>query len=639
MKPLPLLALLALAGLGAGRADDLPPMKFNDVREVAPGVFFRYSSISATDETVPFGGSNNIWVVFQDYVLVVDANFPKEAGDVIAAIRKTTDKPIRYVLDTHHHGDHAYGNAVWAKEGATVVAQRHCFNALTTTGPQEFKEAGQGPTGRKDVAASYLKAPSLVFDDLLVFDDGTQRVELRHFGHAHTRGDAVAYLPKHHILCTGDACVNGAFNYMGHCDSASWIRCLEGMEQLDVRLICPGHGPVAGKDLLGRQKRYFQELRQQVQAGIDAGKPLADVLAGIEMPWYKEWTGKDAKLNKDNVEHVYKELTGQIVPAELVEDLGLKASTGYSKAAAGWAAPKRIVVPNLPPARLEELKRVAPEVSFVVARTAAEAAEAAADADAVLGFSDAAVVKAAAKAKWLQVTDARLLGAAGMGLAGRGVTLTDLRQADAGPTADHFVAMLLALTGHPDKGPAGAARPGDLQGRMAAVVGLDAVGREVARRLRAFGVRTVAVDAAGTERPETVFGLAEPDRLPEVLKAADVVVVVAPVAGLPTPILGAAVVGQIKAGAVVLTADRALVDLGALQKALEGKRLGGVGLDFASGEPLPSDHPFWRMPQVMMTPRPVGALLATDGRAWRLWRENVRRFAVGEPLLGVIHGP
>src|SRR5262245_17370689 len=111
---LPFVCLLVFsAPLAAG--GDLPKMKFNDVREVAPGVFFRYSAISATDKSVVFGGSNNIWVVFNDYVVVFDANFPKEAGDVIASIKKTTDKPIRYVVDSHHHGDHAYGNAVFAQ--------------------------------------------------------------------------------------------------------------------------------------------------------------------------------------------------------------------------------------------------------------------------------------------------------------------------------------------------------------------------------------------------------------------------------------------------------------------------------------------------------------------------------------------
>jgi cyclase len=286
-----------------------PDMKFNDVREVAPGVFFRYASISATDPAVVFGGCNNTWVVFKDFVAVIDANFPKEAGDVLAAVKKTTDKPVRYVLDTHHHGDHAYGNGVWSAAGAKIVGQTQCARLLRVNGPKQWEDAAKG---RRDIADSQLKQVDVPFDDEYALDDGTQRVEFKFLGHAHTAGDAVAYLPGHKILCTGDACVNGAFNFMGHSDSASWVRCLEKMERLDVDLVCPGHGPPAGKDVLGRQKRYFQELRAQVKKGIDAGQAVAEVTAAIDMPWYKEWTGKEAKANKDNVDHVFKELTGKI---------------------------------------------------------------------------------------------------------------------------------------------------------------------------------------------------------------------------------------------------------------------------------------------------------------------------------------
>src|SRR5213596_1779412 len=156
--------LFLLASPAAVPGAELPRMKFNEVKEVAPGVFFRYSSISATDKNVPFGGSNNIWIVFEDYVVVIDANFPKEAGDVIEAIKKTTDKPIRYVLDTHHHGDHAYGNAVFAKTGASIVSQANCARWLREKGAKEFADAGRGPTGRKDIAASSLKVPEVVFE-------------------------------------------------------------------------------------------------------------------------------------------------------------------------------------------------------------------------------------------------------------------------------------------------------------------------------------------------------------------------------------------------------------------------------------------------------------------------------------------
>lgn len=289
-----------------------PEMKFNDVVELAPGVFFRYSSISPDDPNIPFGGSNHTWIVFKDYVVVIDANFPKEAADVVAAIKKTTNKPIKYVLDTHHHGDHAYGNAVWAKEGAKIVSTKRAARLLATNGPKQWDDAKKD---REDLRKSELKQVDITFDDKYVLDDGTQRVEFLYFGHCHTIGDAMAYLPKHKILCTGDACVNGAFNYLGHSNSASWVKCLERMGKLDIALICPGHGKVGGKDLLGREIRYFTELRTAVKKGIDAKKSVAEITAGLNMPWYKEWTGvtvAQTAMNKDNVKHVYDELMGKV---------------------------------------------------------------------------------------------------------------------------------------------------------------------------------------------------------------------------------------------------------------------------------------------------------------------------------------
>src|SRR5262245_31878944 len=293
------------------KPEDRPPeMQFNEVREIAPGVFFRYSSISASDPKIKFGGSNHTWVVFNDYVLVVDANFPEGAAEVIAAIKKTTDKPIKYVLDTHHHGDHAYGNAVWAKEGAKIVSQKNCARLLLTKGPKEFEDAGKAPMGREDVRNSTLKQVDESFDDKLVLEDDTQRVEFTSLVHANTAGDAVAFLPKHKILCTGDACVNGAFNYMGHSNSASWIKVLERMQKLEVKMVCPGHGPLDGPELFERQKKYFADMREQIQKGIDAQKKVDEIT--LDMAWYKEWTGKDANEIKDNIKHVFAELSGKI---------------------------------------------------------------------------------------------------------------------------------------------------------------------------------------------------------------------------------------------------------------------------------------------------------------------------------------
>ena len=310
--------ILFIVVASASQQLGLPDMKFDEVKEIAPGVFFRYSSISATDTKVPFGGSNHAWVVFKDYVVVIDANFPKEAGDVIAAIKKTTNKPIRYVLDTHHHGDHAYGNAVWVKEGAKIVGHTACSRLLQTSGPKQWEDAAKS---RPDVAASTLKQVDISFDDNYVLDDGTQRVEFHYLGHAHTPGDAVAWMPKHKILCTGDACVNGAFNYMGHSSSASWIKVLDKQFAFDATIIVPGHGALSGKDLATKQKRYFVELRQQIKKHIDNDKKREDIPGLLEMAWYKDWTGKPASENKENINHVYDELLGKIDASKLGYDI------------------------------------------------------------------------------------------------------------------------------------------------------------------------------------------------------------------------------------------------------------------------------------------------------------------------------
>ena len=307
--------------------------------EVAPGVFFR----KAQTEPV-FTGCNQGFVIFKDFVLIIDANFPGQAEHVIAAIRERTDKPIRFVFDTHYHGDHADGNMQYTKLGATIVAQERSQPLFQTKGADGFEGA------QKNRAAEYgqlsYEIPSLYFSHKLIFDDGDQRVELVFFGHAHTAGDAVAWLPEHGIVFTGDACVNGPFNYTGDGNTESWIAVLGAIEDLPVKTVCPGHGELGGREVLENQKRWFVELRRAVQAGIEAGKTLDEIKAALDVPFYKEWTGVDAKERTENVEHVHKELTAARKPLEEQKRFGrwqrMPGAEGYGDlddgAALGTAA-------------------------------------------------------------------------------------------------------------------------------------------------------------------------------------------------------------------------------------------------------------------------------------------------------------
>jgi phosphoglycerate dehydrogenase-like enzyme/glyoxylase-like metal-dependent hydrolase (beta-lactamase superfamily II) len=641
----PALLLLLAAGPTWG-ADELPRMKFDEVKEVAPGVFFRYSSIGPEGTTIPFGGCNNIWVVFEDYVVVIDANFPKEAADVIAAVKKTTDKPIRYVLDTHHHGDHAYGNAVFGKEGAGIVAQANCARWLRLSGAKEFEEAGKGPTGRKDVRESKLKVPNVVFDDKLVLDDGSQRVEFLFLGHAHTPGDAFAYLPKHKLLCTGDACVNGAYNFMGHSDSASWIRVLERAQQLDIKYVLPGHGPVAGKDLLEKQKHYFAELRRQVGKGIEAGKSLGDIFRDIDMPWYKEWT--TVTPARANVEHVYNELTGRVAPWDLTEEYGITEGPSPTKDSPGWTAPKRIVVPNLMPADLAQLKRIAPKVEFVPVKDAAEAAREAADADAVLGFCTPEIVTAGGKRlHWIQSGHAGIDKELSAELAKSDIVFTNVARVHGPTTADQSFSLLLSLTrGLREVLPGQAAdaawrqlkeQPQELHGKTMLLIGLGGIGTQTARRAHSFGMRVMAVDPKDMERPDFVFSLDKPAKVMDLLPKADVIVVACPLTDETHGLIGEKQFEAMKKTAYLINVARGpIVKTDDLTAALKNGRIAGAGLDVTDPEPLPDGHALWKEPHCVISPHAGGQSAEAKERQWRLWRENVRRFVAGEKLLCVV---
>ncbi|MFO0964181.1 MAG: NAD(P)-dependent oxidoreductase [Gemmataceae bacterium] len=633
----------------AAAAQDFSKMKFNDVREVAPGVFFRYSAISATDKSVVFGGTNNIWIVFDEYVLVFDANFPKEAGDVIAAIKKTTDKPIRYVVDSHHHGDHAYGNAVFSKQGASVVAQFNCARLLRIDGPDEFAKAGKGKGGREDIAKSFLRVPDLVFDDKLVLDDGKQRVELLFLGHAHTAGDCFAYLPKHKVLCTGDACTNGPFNYMGHSDSASWIRVLDKAQQLDVKIVCPGHGPLGGPDVLKKQQRFFVELRDQVKKGVDAGKGWKDIAKTIDMPWHKEWTGIEASERLDAIEYVFDEMVGKAKPWDLFEDWAIYEGPSPVKGE-GWTPPKKIVVPSLMPARLWELKQIAPDVLFVPVRSLEEAATEVAEADAVLGFCSSDIVKSGKRLRWIQVGHAGVEKDLVPELKKSEVTLTNLQRLHGPNVSEQAFALLLGLSRgvappHPIKADGDVwtfhktkVKPTELHGKTMLVVGMGGIGTQIAKRAHAFGMKVMALDLNDKlPRPDTVFSLETPDKFMERLPQADVVVLSCPLTEKSRGMMGAEQFAAMKKTAYFINVARGgLVKTDDLVAALKKRTIAGAGLDVADPEPLPDSHPLWTASHILITPHIGGSSPDLLERQWRLYRENVRRFVAGERLLCVV---
>lgn len=243
-----------------------------DVDKVAEESYFHEGDVVSDNAPAV---CNNGWVIFEDYVLVIDANFPAGAKLMISKIRSMTDKPIRFAFDTHHHGDHAYGNQVYVENGAVTVAHTGVIDEMRRyeTGYYDSKPGRweESAKERPDVKASRLKPPSVLFPKELYFDDGKHRVELMHLGVAHTHGDAVAWLPNEKILFTGDMCVNGPYNFVGDGDVGKWIATLDAAKKLGAETVCTGHGPRSVNTVLDDQQAFFKALQDQV------GSRLADV--------------------------------------------------------------------------------------------------------------------------------------------------------------------------------------------------------------------------------------------------------------------------------------------------------------------------------------------------------------------------
>jgi glyoxylase-like metal-dependent hydrolase (beta-lactamase superfamily II) len=271
------------------------------VTEIAPGVYYYFG------DELKHRSANCVWVVFDHYVVVVDANYPWGAEDILEEIRKTTDKPIRFVVNTHYHHDHTFGNGVFRDAGATIVSSVATSRAMGTLGKMEWERnySGQPLDGYTQVF------PSVTFDDSLAFDDGVHRVELIHMGPAHTAGDVVIWLPKERILITGDLFVNG--NPWGnnvadpdaHYDR--WLIVLDTLASWKPAIVIPGHGEPATTQNLKWQRDYLADMLQQVRVGIGNGLTKEELVKSVDLDHHPVY-GKNKVSTARSVGAMYDKL-------------------------------------------------------------------------------------------------------------------------------------------------------------------------------------------------------------------------------------------------------------------------------------------------------------------------------------------
>jgi phosphoglycerate dehydrogenase-like enzyme len=307
---------------------------------------------------------------------------------------------------------------------------------------------------------------------------------------------------------------------------------------------------------------------------------------------------------------------------------------------------------TMPPRCLEDLRGEFPQHTFIGASDPDALVAALSQADAAFSsIVPAGLVPSLPRLRWVQVPAAGVGHLLSPELVDSAIVLTSARGIRAVAIAEHVMAAALALvrqihtavrrqTEHQwalDEIETGG-RVVTLHGRQIGIVGLGSIGREVARRAHAFGMKVVGIRRhTARPLPDGVARVLAPDALLELLAESDIVVLATPLTAETHHLIDRRALGAVKRGAFLVNIGRGgLVDEDALLDALRSGWLGGAALDVFATEPLPADNPFWDLPNVIVTPHVAGAMEDYWTPLMQLFADNLRRFERGEALLNVV---
>jgi cyclase len=251
--------------------------------EVAEGVF------AYVQEGGGLCVANAGLIVGPESCIAIDALFaPSMTRAFREEIRRVTDKPVRLLINTHHHVDHTMGNALFPE--AAILSHANARREQQRVGlgvldllrpriPELVAEAEGVP----------LRLADVTFDDELALSFGDRAIELLHLGPAHTIGDALVVLPRERLLFAGDV----AFHHVtplgieGHI--GGWVGVCDRVDAMEVDTIVPGHGPAGGKAELREMRGYLSTIHEQARAAFDAGRSPQEATSGVDLGSYASW--------------------------------------------------------------------------------------------------------------------------------------------------------------------------------------------------------------------------------------------------------------------------------------------------------------------------------------------------------------
>lgn len=258
------------------------------------------------------GAGGNIGAsIGEDGIVIVDDQFAPLADKIQASLKSLgiTDKPVRFVINTHYHGDHTGGNTPFSNAGSTVIAQDNVRKRLQTGG-----SAGNGGSIKMEVKpAEKADLPIITFEhDVTVHLNG-EDIRALHFPSGHTDGDSIIFFPKNNVVHMGDDFVRYGFPFIDVSSGGSVQGMISAMEKAAAQLppdvkVIPGHGALSNLDDVREFTKMLKETSAVVQKALDQHKTLDQMKQEKVLEPWKKWSGDF--VNADAfIETLYNSLT------------------------------------------------------------------------------------------------------------------------------------------------------------------------------------------------------------------------------------------------------------------------------------------------------------------------------------------
>ena len=250
-----------------------------ELKQVAPDLYFLYDDLS----------SNSAFLVTNEGVLVIDTRqHPAHGRDLIARIRNITDKPIKWVINTHAHGDHYYGNPAFKAVGATIIAHRDVVAGMIKNEQLEFKRRQAFFRSLKlDPAEVKTVLPDVTFDSRLTIELGGRKVEIMYLGAGQNPGDTLVHFPHARSLYVGGPFARKNWSNLSFTPSVDgWIALLQKIAAMDVDMFLPGHGDVGSRQDVLDEAKLLGDVQAEVKAALARGMSKEEMVKTLRFAQY-----------------------------------------------------------------------------------------------------------------------------------------------------------------------------------------------------------------------------------------------------------------------------------------------------------------------------------------------------------------